>query len=428
MENRKKRIAVIGAGIAGLVCAYELQKAGCEVVVYEKNPSVGGRMSSRKRDGFIFDLGADHLADLYDEMKAYCAEFGIPWEKMRFLKYQLLKNGKLVGFKNAVGFFSKLRLAMVYSYAKGAGNFLDLDELAGFDTDNAYDFMKRKCGQEVADYFVDPFTSTYQFHRSTEISLGALVGILKSIRSNYQGWHLHRTKGGMQALPDAFASRLDMRLNTPVTQVIGGETVIVKNGNEETFDAAVLASTATTSANIFQNPNEAQSKLLHGTRYASSISLAFKVDRSLLPDTAVVWVPFVENQKISGYVNEAMKGEETVHDGTSLFSVWLHEEFAKHVMQKSDEEIFSLVKNEVLNVCPWFSSIDQLVEHDLERWPEAMPKFYHGHLSVVADFMRNGQGAGNVFFCGDYMNGPWTEGALRNGKKVAAQVISSFRA
>jgi len=55
-----------------------------------------------------------------------------------------------------------------------------------------------------------------------------------------------------------------------------------------------------------------------------------------------------------------------------------------------------------------------------------MPKFSHGHLQRVSDFMQNDQGANNVFFCGDYMNGPWTEGALRNGERVAEQVIKAL--
>ena len=83
----KKRIAVVGAGIAGLTCAYELQRAGFEVHVFEKEAWVGGRMATRVKDGFYFDIGAEHLIDLYVEMKKYCLEFGIPWEKMRFEKY-----------------------------------------------------------------------------------------------------------------------------------------------------------------------------------------------------------------------------------------------------------------------------------------------------------------------------------------------------
>lgn len=420
----KKRIAVIGGGIAGLTCAYSLQKAGLDVTVFEKNPRVGGRMSSRTKDGFVFDLGADHLCDLYDRIKFYCAEFEIPWEKMRFLKYAILKQGELTPVRHAVGTLSKLRLTWQFFLAKNAGNFLNLDELAANDTDNAYDYMERWVGKDVADYYIDAFTSTYQFHRAEEISIGALKGILKSIQTEPGRWHLHRTKGGMQALPDAFAARLNVKTNHAVERVTGGDTVEIDG---EIYDAVVLASQATASRVMLQNPSKKQNEVLANTSYASSISVAFRVDRARMPDTAVVWVPFVESKKISGYINESMKGEELSHDGKTLFCAWLHEEFAKTIMDKSDDEIFEAVKSEVLKVCPWFSSADQLENHDLERWIDAMPKFSHGHLKRVSDFMENGQGAQNVFFCGDYMNGPWTEGALRNGERVAEQVLTKLQ-
>ncbi|MFP8965339.1 NAD(P)/FAD-dependent oxidoreductase [Pokkaliibacter sp. CJK22405] len=47
-QKVSKRFAVIGAGIAGLVCAHALKKAGHEVVVFEKSRGVGGRLSSKR--------------------------------------------------------------------------------------------------------------------------------------------------------------------------------------------------------------------------------------------------------------------------------------------------------------------------------------------------------------------------------------------
>lgn len=51
-------IAIIGAGIAGLTAAHRLHQAGVETVVFEKSRGLGGRMATRRHDGFQFDHGA----------------------------------------------------------------------------------------------------------------------------------------------------------------------------------------------------------------------------------------------------------------------------------------------------------------------------------------------------------------------------------
>lgn len=52
------RIAVIGAGISGLVSAYVLAKAGVDVVLYEKEDSLGGHAKTvTVDDGVELDLG-----------------------------------------------------------------------------------------------------------------------------------------------------------------------------------------------------------------------------------------------------------------------------------------------------------------------------------------------------------------------------------
>ncbi|MEK7073002.1 MAG: FAD-dependent oxidoreductase [Patescibacteria group bacterium] len=427
-----QRIAVIGAGIAGLSCATDLKKAGFDVVVFEKNAYVGGRMSSRSKDGFIFDLGADHLCDLYDGIKAACKEFNIGWEKMRFLKYGIVKAGKVIEPDDAIGRLSKLRLAAQMALMRDVGDFLWMDDLAIHDHANAYDYMRVRTGRDVSEYFVDAFSTTYQFHRAREISLGALLGIMQSIQKDETRWHLHRTRGGMQALPNAMAARLpDVRLNAAISAITGahstgsgqGEKVLVSvNDAKESFDAVVVAAPAPAIAAMYTNPTKEQHQILSGAKFASTISVSFRVRRALLPDTAVVWVPYVESKKICGYVNEAMKGDDAVKEGDTLLNVWLHEEFARQIMDKSDAEIFAAVKAALLPVCPWVSAPSDLRDHDLERWPLAMPKFAHGHLRAVKTFMANGQGGQNVFFAGDWLNSPWIEGAFRCGKRVAAQV------
>ncbi|MEW4528421.1 FAD-dependent oxidoreductase [Maioricimonas sp. JC845] len=55
----QERVAVIGAGLSGLVCARMLADSGCDVTVFEKSRGVGGRMATRRSESELqFDHGA----------------------------------------------------------------------------------------------------------------------------------------------------------------------------------------------------------------------------------------------------------------------------------------------------------------------------------------------------------------------------------
>ncbi|KAG5554218.1 hypothetical protein RHGRI_011917 [Rhododendron griersonianum] len=53
----KTRVAVIGAGISGLVAATTLTKNGVEVVLYEKEDYLGGDAKTVAHDDVYLDLG-----------------------------------------------------------------------------------------------------------------------------------------------------------------------------------------------------------------------------------------------------------------------------------------------------------------------------------------------------------------------------------
>lgn len=65
--------AVIGAGLAGLACARALTDAGNTVVVFDKGRGLGGRMATRRRNGWRFDHGAIALRPTNDIFTAFVA-------------------------------------------------------------------------------------------------------------------------------------------------------------------------------------------------------------------------------------------------------------------------------------------------------------------------------------------------------------------
>ncbi len=56
------RVAVVGAGLAGLAAARELRADGHEVVVLEKSRGLGGRLATRRAEGTVLDHGSPVLA------------------------------------------------------------------------------------------------------------------------------------------------------------------------------------------------------------------------------------------------------------------------------------------------------------------------------------------------------------------------------
>src|SRR6476620_10395668 len=75
-----KRVVVIGAGMAGLVSAYELKRQGHDVVVLEAQNRVGGRVFTCREfaPGLWAEFGAMRIPRSHDLTNKYCELFGLP--------------------------------------------------------------------------------------------------------------------------------------------------------------------------------------------------------------------------------------------------------------------------------------------------------------------------------------------------------------
>lgn len=107
------KVLILGAGVAGLVAAYELRKAGYEVQVLETQNRPGGRAWSITRgdeytdtdgatqkcnfdEGQFFNLGAWRIPYYHKNILHYCKELGIaldPFIQLNFNSYLHSTNG-----------------------------------------------------------------------------------------------------------------------------------------------------------------------------------------------------------------------------------------------------------------------------------------------------------------------------------------------
>jgi monoamine oxidase len=74
------RIAVVGAGVAGLNAAYKLQQVGLRARIFEGSDRIGGRMFTATDllgDGLTTELGGEFIDSTHEEMLALMMEFGL---------------------------------------------------------------------------------------------------------------------------------------------------------------------------------------------------------------------------------------------------------------------------------------------------------------------------------------------------------------
>src|SRR5580765_722675 len=94
-----KSVVILGAGIAGLVSAYELQRAGYRVTVLEVRDPIGGRVwtirggdriaqpgrpdqTAEFGEGLYFNAGAARIPSTHRAILGYARRFGVPMEVM----------------------------------------------------------------------------------------------------------------------------------------------------------------------------------------------------------------------------------------------------------------------------------------------------------------------------------------------------------
>ena len=66
--TENKRVAVIGAGPAGLTAAYTLSKQNVPVIVLEADHTVGGLARTVNYKGYLFDIGGHRFFTKWDEV------------------------------------------------------------------------------------------------------------------------------------------------------------------------------------------------------------------------------------------------------------------------------------------------------------------------------------------------------------------------
>ncbi len=242
------KIAIIGAGIAGLTAAYDLARAGQQVVVYEAAPVVGGLASGFRDPRWEWSLERfyHHIFETDSAMRKLVHAIGFrerlffrkattaQWWQGRF--YPVDSPLRLLRFR-ALPLPDRLRLGMVLAYLK----YITSDWYS-LERTTASAWAQRWMGQPAYTTFVKPLLEGKFGPYVSEVNMAWLWARFRA-RSFKLGYFV----GGFQAFADALLAAVErlgvtVHMSTPVNRV---ETytsgwALWSDGTSHNYDALIV--------------------------------------------------------------------------------------------------------------------------------------------------------------------------------------------
>jgi len=215
---------VVGAGLAGLACAYELERAGRRVTVLEARDRAGGRVwTMRQQFGEQHaELGAEFVRAGDRTLLAYARAFGLGLQDLARVPHL----AEVVYLDERRGHLDVLEAPLVradvrrfWASLDGLANRVDLDDPLG----SAGSLDRRRLGHLLDEARPHPFARTLLEEQLRELvgveaqNASLLLGAMARRVARLRGPVRYRIARGNDQLPWRFANRLrDVRFKTQV--------------------------------------------------------------------------------------------------------------------------------------------------------------------------------------------------------------------
>ncbi len=446
---------IVGGGISGLVCAYELRKAGVDAHLFEASPRLGGVIRSERREGYLIELGPQSFSGT-PQLRTLCAEIGIQNDLVaapaRAPRYVLVE-GALQPVPldpPALLISSLLSAATKASIARdlfGKSQPPEQDE-------SVASFVRRKFSAELLDRLVGPFISgiyagdperlslrsTFPQVYEAEKSAGSVIRGLKRAGKSRKEPKERPTLFSFREGNETLIRALQVKLGAAAR--VGTEVVVLRrdagagtfelmirgSGQEETLttDNVILATPTDVAGRLLGETAADFDRLLGAIEYAPVAIVSFGYPKGFAnPLNGFGFlVPRSAGYRVLGTVWNSSLFAGRAPQGHVLLTSFVGGATDPQTVSQPAPEVAKIVLSELAAIlaiphAPAFANV--------EIYPRALPQYNLGHSERLAAIDKLRQATPGVWLAGNYLRGPAIGACVEQSQAVAEQVRSRLK-
>ncbi len=445
----RKKVIIVGAGLAGLSTAYELTKTGHDVVLLEARMQPGGRVRTKRSafaENFYVEEGAGRFPKSHNLTMRFIEEFGL--ETTPFYP----QSGNLVTYVGKTHLYNsyaeqrnmaKVQLpfttverqsgegGLFEKYVRPTlnqlGDITNRDwlssDLRALDQLSWTEFLRKQGMSDAAIRFFNV--------GAININDGHEISALWLLRDMLSGGKKYKIKGGNDQLPRAFANRLapSIKYGKPVKRIeqfeFGVEAFFKTEGSIGSVrgDYLVLATPFSVARRIdIPSLSKSRRQLISGLTYASASRVTLQFDKRM-------W----EGNDLNGFAtsDHPLQTWHPTFDqpgSRGILQAYIRLSLSRQLSGMSEQErvLFTLSKMEEI-----FPGLKNNFEGgsakcwDQDPWAKGAASVHSpGQLTMFENAFDEPEG--RIYFSGDHLSPwpAWMQGALYSGLDTASKIDS----